>query len=1010
MNNSLFVACLFAFIGLVYISMGLYAVILGIKGKLKRHFFMMSLSLTLWSVLYSIQVSAPTLEIASICSRYSVFGWAISYALTLEFSFLLYSKNENLSSKLKTFIYLPCVLLVLGIAILKLDLFSISVVKTNLGYIANNISPFRILYSLFFVLLIIVNVYRWQKSVTNRELSKNIRIVLITLITTVVIALIVRLSNEIFYGKVYVEWTVIFLLVPIYVFFLCIIRNKVIREVSSSRGEILDDVNRDIMFKIVGYVYVLLGYFSLIVNHFIKYITVKEQFLITFFCVVAGIVLFFLTKIFKNVKVQYTIITFMYILTMVFFIKSYGHDMNLTLWAIFFCNMALTALFTDAIYSLFTYTFMIFLQLYYWYNVPSKMVLFEWKDYFGRIVLVTIFSIFILYINYIYRKKVKDSYNQFTKQEVLNKISIELVDINLENSVSKLSKLLNDFNDGFDFIRSYYVLYDQDNDKLDHCIYCENGEVLLDKVYVELIFAVNPYWFKEVSNGNIIEILDINDDTECSEDIKIKFKLRGITGFYAVPIVKKDGLIRILVFEFCINEQNKIMSQYLNILKTLFISTVNKISNERELFYKANYDEVTGLMSKSLFVKEVNKFLEKSTRSSYVLYIDIDNFRFINDTFGHYIGDKVLKYIGYTLKNLGIYETKVTRFSDDEFVIFIKDISDKDKIKKYINQVFFEFENGISIEKYTFRIGITMGVSKFPEEGMSIEELIRNADIAMGEAKKVNFLKYKFYGDIDKDKVLEETRYLGKLYDALKNDEFVLYYQPQLCLESGKLIGSEALIRWNSKEFGLVPPNKFIPILERTGLIIDVGKWVIEEAIRQQAKLKKMGLAPIRMSINLSAIQFLNATLVDNINKIVKKYDVDTKFIEFEITESVAINDINFVQDAFNKIKKGGFSIAIDDFGTGYSSLNRLQNLPIDRLKIDKTFVDGIGLKDKRESIVNVIIELSNLLNVSSIAEGVEHKHQINYLKYNGCKEIQGYYFAKPMKSEDFEEFIKLNV
>lgn len=261
--------------------------------------------------------------------------------------------------------------------------------------------------------------------------------------------------------------------------------------------------------------------------------------------------------------------------------------------------------------------------------------------------------------------------------------------------------------------------------------------------------------------------------------------------------------------------------------------------------------------------------------------------------------------------------------------------------------------------------------------------------------------------ETDKRKTFLNSIYTDRLYSALDNGEFKLAYQPQVDTFSENIIGVEALLRWESEEFGFVPPFKFIPILEHTGLIISVGEWIIEECIREQKRMEEAGFGKIRFSINLSAAQFMDTTLIQTIYELKEKYRVDPEFLEFEITESVAINNSDFVLDSFNSIKDLGFTIAIDDFGTGFSSLNSLQDLPIDRLKIDKSFIDGIGMNDKRESIVNLVIELAKILNLHSIAEGVEDETQLNYLRQHGCEETQGYYYAKPMFPEELRNFLK---
>lgn len=295
----------------------------------------------------------------------------------------------------------------------------------------------------------------------------------------------------------------------------------------------------------------------------------------------------------------------------------------------------------------------------------------------------------------------------------------------------------------------------------------------------------------------------------------------------------------------------------------------------------------------------------------------------------------------------------------------------------------------------------------YPSDGEDVETLIKNADIAMYKAKEGGKNRYVMCTALMKEKVTEAMMLTNGLYRAYERNEFYLLYQPQVCSQTGEIKGVEALIRWNHPELGIIPPSRFIPLAEQTGIIISIGEWILRTACMQNMKWRSAGLPGIRMAVNLSLQQLQNHGIDSVVEDVLSETGMDTEWLELEVTESIAMKESHEVTDTLNAFKKQGIAIAIDDFGTEYSSLSRLKNLQVDRIKIAMPFVQGIGVSEKDEAIARAIIVLAKNLGLQTIAEGVETEQQLSFLRQNMCDEIQGFYYYRPMPPEEIEKLLR---
>lgn len=432
--------------------------------------------------------------------------------------------------------------------------------------------------------------------------------------------------------------------------------------------------------------------------------------------------------------------------------------------------------------------------------------------------------------------------------------------------------------------------------------------------------------------------------------------------------------------------------------------TVKKESEER-IHKLAYYDTLTGLPNRSRLNEKFYEIARVPDRKIAVIIIDIDSFKLINDSYGHEIGDKLLVEVTERLRSLDIDNSYLARMAGDDFAVMVWDFEDENRITEIVTEL-LNCINGIAyIADYSIVIEANIGVAIYPKDGNSFDIIYKNADTAKLQADEKR-MKYAFYNQDMNDAVLERLNLQNNLRTALDKNEFVLYYQPQYRAADKKIMGFEALVRWNSENMGMVSPTKFIPIAEETHLIIPLGEWILEEAVKFIKKLHKLGHTDLLMSVNISNIQFNQKDFSEFVINLLKKYDLPPKNLELEITESVMLGSMDNVINNMNKIRETGIRIALDDFGTGYSSLNYLTKIPINTLKIDKSFIEDAELKREKSLLVETIVHIAHGLGLSIVAEGVETEEQYVYMLKHKCERIQGFYFSEPLPEDKVMDLI----
>ena len=430
---------------------------------------------------------------------------------------------------------------------------------------------------------------------------------------------------------------------------------------------------------------------------------------------------------------------------------------------------------------------------------------------------------------------------------------------------------------------------------------------------------------------------------------------------------------------------------------------------EQQIEYQAYHDALTGLANRRLFQEHLSLALalaQRRRRPVAVLFLDLDHFKIVNDSLGHTVGDALLQEVAVRLRSAVREGDTVARVGGDEFTIVLQDVSDREDAEMMAKRVLRTIAQPFDVSEHRLYVTTSIGITLYPDDGDDAETLLKNADSAMYRAKAEGRNTYHI-STVELSRSMQERMTIESgLHGAMERSEFEIWYQPQIDVRASRIIGMEALLRWKHPSRGIIAPAEFITVAEERGFIVAIGDWVLRKACEQANELRGRGYPHLRVAVNISPRQFRELTLVPRVEAAIDASGIDPRMLELEITEGVAMENVELTLAVLTQLRALGITIAIDDFGTGHSSLSYLKRFPIDALKIDRGFVEDLPDRFEDAAIVKAVIQLAQGLNLRVVAEGVERQEQLDFLRGHGCREMQGYFFGMPMRFADLEKLL----
>lgn len=1001
----------------ISIFLGIYILLLDSKSELNRLFFCVCISLGIWAFAFSIVNSTKDYEMVMLWRRISAFGWGTIFSFLLHFLIVLTNHGKILKRKWTyILIYAPSVIFtyVYGTCERTAEI-QYDFIYSDVGWVNVSTSnywdwAFNVYY-LLFALTGVVLLFLWLKKIREADKKKPVYMLITSIAITVLFGTVTEMIMNIYTPYKAPQTAPIIGIIPILAIFYAVKRyGLMIPETVpvTEPGRILSKKNRYRLYRAMSKVFFVGGFINFAAQYFFSVNTTATVLLFSFALFVVGTMLHILPDSHFSDDMKDTLFMFLISLSIPVVILSFLKIGGMTVWSLPFLFILMSVVFNKRKMLVGLAVSVLLTQLIVWIQVPKITVQINGADYIVRFTFLTIGIALASFVNKIYISRLEENEIQISFQKMVSTVSAEFISINAQNIEEKINIFLKMTCEHFNADRAYFITM---CDSMNSYGWAKDGESpMLDKI-PDIVEGGYTWWVRQMERGNIMCYPKVDMMPVESEQEKMILEIHNIKSFMAIPIAQNDKIFGFLFFmayeemKTCI-ENNKALLQ---IMANLLSEAIIKMESEREINHMAYYDELTGLANRMLFKKLLNEEIKKAKENGTfvaVVFIGLNSFKTVNDTMGHQGGDEMLRKVARRLTECLQKKNLAARFSGDEFLVMITSATNIDEVDRTVEKIRNALKLPLFVKEQEFFVTASAGIAIYPWDGETSDSLIKFADIAKNASRQKGKNNYLVCTQEMKEDVIKKMQLINSLYRAQKREEFVLHYQPQVNLERNEIIGMEALLRWNNPEFGIVSPTVFIPLAEETGLINSIGQWVLETACKQLKKWHDMGLDSLRMSVNLSAEQFMDKKLTTITAKALENSGVDAQYLKLEITESAIAEDEGFVMNTLYELKDLGVSISIDDFGKAYSSLDRLRTMPLDQLKIDMDFVKGLSKGNKDEAIAKTIIQLGRNLDLNVIAEGVETKQQCEFFRQENCDEVQGYYFYKPMPAEELEPLL----
>lgn len=1008
---------------LISLFWGIHIIRLNPKATMNRIFLLLCITLSMWSFGFAAANASDRLAGALFWRRFSAVGWTAIFSIMLHFLLLMASQNHhNKWEKYFFILYIP--------AMINMYVFALSntmakhqynLVKIPCGWanIALNNGWDYVYYFYYFsyMLVSLFVVWKWKEVLQDDQWIRQVKIIFMAIFSVAILGSFIDLSVNMFSAKPMPQMGPLFALLPAWAMYHSARYYGMLNIKKTNKGKnIISCAQQRSVFTSYSIGMCLGGIFAFVFEFTssgspnsgdLGRSLMKSSVLI-----VLGISIFLIQNI-KNQCLKEKITTGVLVSSVPIITFQFLSYSAITVWVYPIIIIISSLLFNKRALLILTTIIAIITQRLVWIFRPASYVLVDKYDFILRIGIIIICFFVGSYVNKLYTAKIKENEDQMDFQKIISDVLFEFVSFNQDNFDEKVNYLLEKIGVFFNVDRTYLFTIDYNNDTMTYSNeWCNTG--IKQEVYTieEMPLDAFPWWIDQLNKKNIVSIEDVDNMPEEASEEQKQLRRQGVRSLVSVPVMG-NGKVQAFIGIDSLSA-NKVWSekmvQLLNIMANILSRGITPIKTDQETAYMAYYDSLTKLPNRFLFADQVNQaiYLAKRTgKQLAVMFIDLDGFKTVNDAIGHRGGDVLLRKVAKSLGKVVGKTDVVARFGGDEFMILMNNIDDDQAVLHMADEIMKIFSHTITVSNQDFLVTASGGVAMYPADGETSDDLVKNADIAMYKAKSKGKNQYALCTEEMKEELQLNIELSNDLARALERDELVVYYQPQMDLATNTIAGVEALLRWNHPTKGIISPGIFIPLAEKNNLINSIGDWVLKTACLQNKKWQDMGFPYIEVAVNLSAIQIINPNIAQNVEDILKETGLDPRYIELEITESIAITETDYVIDVLDKLKEIGVSISIDDFGTEYSSMNRLKVLPIDKIKIDMQFVQGIESSEKDKAIIQVIINLGKSLGLSVLAEGVETVGQLEFLKQERCDYVQGYYYYKPMPAKEIEEVFR---
>lgn len=998
---------------------GLYIYSYNSRSIMHKVFLLSCFSLCLWNFSFSIANSAISYNTAVIWRRVASFGWGSFFSFMLH-SILLYTKQKKLLTKKLTYLvlYLPVAfnLYVFGIHENTTDIIY-DLICTDVGWI--NTSEFTVydwIYNVYYVVFSVIGLLlliHWGYKSRDSRNRKQTVLITLSYVITLVMGTITEFVANIYLSMHLPQLGPVLILFPMSVMFYCVLNYGLLVPEWVKNEPDINQIQSDViqikLYRNLARVYILVGFISFAEQYFTNREALYPALLFCVMMILIGIFIQCVRNIGWKVVYKDIITNLIIVLSIPGMILEYEQYSSVYAWVVPIIFILVAVAFSKR-YMLILIIFPAMGTLIYlWWKYPITIIHFNETDHLLRILVLSIILWIAFYINYIYRQRIEENEERAGQQAFLLKASTMLLTADINNFDECMKQTLDICSKYINADRIYICLLDEEGNGKSIYEFHREG---IPSVYVEL---VNADWRKGINF--VRKIGDRSMEAVCIYDFSTMIEgndsmswvhSKPIKSMAVNPMITNDIITGYLVLESVLEfEECKGNQKETIILFTHMIANIwSNMKIEKRLSYRAYYDDLTGLPNRTLIMEKLERLTTIEEGLFGIIYFDIDNFKSFNDIMGHEGGNQLIWQVSRRLGTKLVGHNSVARIGGDEFLILVEQAASREEVVELCMELMNEFQTSVAVYDQNFYIYASMGIATYPFDGQSAEELVKNAEIAMQYSKESGRNKYTLFSSAMKSDTLSNSILINDLHLAIEREEFILRYQPQMNLSTKEIIGVEALIRWQHPERGIITPGLFIPLAEKTGLIVKIGKWVLLEACRQSVEWQRKGAKEIRMAVNMSLGQFLDPKLPIDLKEIIERTGMNPKLLELEITESIAAFDQEQITRTLFELKRCGVEISIDDFGTEYSSLNRIKTMPIDKIKIDQRFIRGISSNSKDEEIIKVILQMGNIFGVKVIAEGVETEEELMFLESNCCDEAQGYYFHKPLSAKDIEQLL----